>query len=94
MVTADLSTASELLHALASPLRLAIVLQLTDGPRRVHELVDALDAPQPLVSQHLRILRAARLVRSERQGREVAYALVDKHVSHIALDAVRHASES
>lgn len=89
----EFAGASELLRALAAPLRIAIVLQLAQGPRRVHELVDALDVAQPLVSQHLKVLRAARLVRNVRQGREIVYALADTHVSHIVTDAVQHAGE-
>lgn len=86
--------ASELLKALSSPLRIAIVIQLQDrGPLCVHELVDTLEAAQPLVSQHLRILRSAAIVRGERRGREVVYALMDEHVGHIVADAVAHAQE-
>jgi DNA-binding transcriptional ArsR family regulator len=48
---------------------------------------------QPLVSQHLRILRADRLVVGRRRGREVAYSLGDEHLAHIVGDAVVHASE-
>ena len=89
----DARAAAELLKALANPLRLQIVLALRDGPRCVHELVDELGASQPLVSQHLRVLRGARLLRSERRGREVAYSLEDDHVLHIAADALAHADE-
>lgn len=90
--SADLEDASELLRALANPHRLAIVIELTAGPRCVHELVEALVISQPLASQHLRVLRAARLVQTERRGREIAYSLGDEHVSHIVRDAVVHAS--
>ena len=92
--TASLTPAAELLRALASEHRLAIVEQLSAGPRCVHELVDALGASQSLVSQHLRVLRGARVVRTERRGREVAYSLADDHVAHIVADAVSHASEA
>ncbi|OBG82003.1 transcriptional regulator [Mycobacterium sp. NS-7484] len=88
-----LDTAGELLRALAAPLRIAIVLQLQQSARCVHELVDALDVPQPLVSQHLRILKQAGVVSSERAGREVLYQLVDHHLAHIVADAVAHAGE-
>ncbi|MGW4100197.1 ArsR/SmtB family transcription factor [Mycobacterium sp. NPDC004974] len=88
-----LDTAGELLRALAAPLRIAIVLQLQQSQRCVHELVDALAVPQPLVSQHLRILKQAGVVASERAGREVLYHLVDHHLAHIVADAVAHASE-
>ncbi len=89
----DLEGASELLRALANPHRLAIILELEGGPRCVHELVEALAISQPLVSQHLKVLRAARLVRNKRRGQEIAYSLGDEHVSHIVHDAVVHATE-
>lgn len=88
-----LDTAGEILRALAAPVRIAIVLQLQQSQRCVHELVDALGVPQPLVSQHLRILKQAGVVSSERSGREVLYRLVDHHLAHIVVDAVAHAHE-
>ncbi|MEB4209496.1 metalloregulator ArsR/SmtB family transcription factor [Mycobacterium sp. 94-17] len=88
-----LDAAGELLRALAAPVRIAIVLQLRESQHCVHELVDALGVPQPLVSQHLKILKAAGVVTGERSGREVLYRLADHHLAHIVVDAVAHASE-
>lgn len=88
-----LDAAGELLRALAAPVRIAIVLQLRESQRCVHELVDVLGVPQPLVSQHLRILKAADVVIGERSGREVLYRLADHHLAHIVVDAVAHAAE-
>lgn len=87
------AAAADLLRALASPHRVAIVLALAGGERCVHELVEALDVSQPLVSQHLRVLRSERLVSARRRGREMAYALTDDHVAHIVADAMTHANE-
>ncbi|MUM08468.1 MULTISPECIES: metalloregulator ArsR/SmtB family transcription factor [unclassified Mycolicibacterium] len=88
-----LDAAGDLLRALAAPIRIAIVLQLRESQRCVHELVDALEVPQPLVSQHLRILKSAGVVAGERAGREVMYRLVDHHLAHIVVDAIAHAEE-
>jgi ArsR family transcriptional regulator, zinc-responsive transcriptional repressor len=88
-----LDATGELLRALAAPVRIAIVLQLRESQRCVHELVDALGVPQPLVSQHLKILKAAGVVTGERSGREVLYRLADHHLAHIVVDAVAHAGE-
>lgn len=88
-----LTAAGDLLRALAAPVRIAIVLQLLESSRCVHDLVDALGVTQPLVSQHLRVLKSAGVVHGERQGREVVYALVDDHLAHIVVDAVAHAEE-
>jgi DNA-binding transcriptional ArsR family regulator len=89
----DLEAAAELLKAFAHPLRLAIVLEVQEGERCVHELTEALDASQPLISQHLKILRQAGALTGRRRGREIAYSIADHHVLHIVLDAIEHASE-
>jgi ArsR family transcriptional regulator len=89
----ELSDAATLLKTLGNPARLAIVDQLRHGEQCVHELVDALDLPQPLVSQHLRVLRDQRLVTAERRGREMAYRISDHHVLHIVDDAIGHSRE-
>jgi ArsR family transcriptional regulator, zinc-responsive transcriptional repressor len=85
--------AGELLKVLSAPARLAIVSELAERPRFVHELVELLGMSQPLVSQHLRVLRGARLVGVQRQGREAVYSLADQHVAHIVADAVHHSTE-
>jgi ArsR family transcriptional regulator len=90
---ATLAEAGELLRALAAPVRIAIVLQLHASARCVHELVEALGVTQPLISQHLRVLKAAGVVAGERHGREVLYRLVDEHLAHIVVDAVAHVEE-
>jgi len=85
--------ACDLLRALGTPHRLAIVLELADSPRCVHELMDTLGISQSLTSQHLRVLRATGLVVGVRRGKETAYSLADKHVAHIARDALAHGNE-
>ena len=93
--TADLEDVGALFKALGSPLRLAVVTTLDEeGPLCVHELVSRLDVPQPLISQHLRVLREADLVRGVRRGKEIAYEIADAHVAHVVRDAVRHAAEA
>lgn len=91
---AELDAGAELLRALGHPLRLGIVMSIhRQGVRCVHELVEALGASQPLVSQHLRTLRQAGVLTGDRRGKEIVYSLVDDHVIHIALDAIEHANE-
>ncbi|OLB76297.1 MAG: transcriptional regulator [Actinobacteria bacterium 13_2_20CM_2_71_6] len=89
----DYASAGELLRALAAPLRIAIVTELGGGAKCVHELVDVLAVPQPLVSQHLRVLRKAGVVRGARRGREIEYSLTDHHIAHIVADAITHSRE-
>jgi ArsR family transcriptional regulator len=93
-----LAGAVDLLKALASATRLATVVELGQGPRCVHELQTSLEAAgrtvsQPLLSQHLKVLREAGLVTSTRRGTEITYQLADAHVGHIVNDAIRHSQE-
>lgn len=90
---APYAAVSQLFSALSNPARAAIVHQLTDSPRTVSELVEALSLSQPLVSQHLKVLREAHLVRAVRLGRLHRYELADDHVTHVFLDALRHTRE-
>ena len=94
MGSAQYASAAELLSVLSAPIRLAIVIRLAEGPAAVHELTELLGETQPLISQHLRVLRGAHLIRATVAGRERIYELVDEHVAHIANDAVRHTAEA
>lgn len=81
------------MRVLSAPIRLALITRLADGPATVSALTVAVGHSQPLVSQHLRILRSVRLVHAVTDGRERIYELVDEHVAHIVADAVRHTAE-
>jgi DNA-binding transcriptional ArsR family regulator len=56
-------------QALADPSRRAMVQRLTRGPASVSELAAPLDMSLPAVVQHLQLLEASGLVRSEKLGR-------------------------
>ncbi|QAY94687.1 transcriptional regulator [Methylovirgula ligni] len=64
--SADLDS---LFHALADPARRSIVERLSRGPAPVSELARPLTMSLPSVMQHLGVLEAAGLVRSEKLGR-------------------------
>jgi DNA-binding transcriptional ArsR family regulator len=61
--------------ALADPTRLRILERLSHRPGTVTELIAHVDLSQPLVSWHLRRLKAAGLIGMERRGREVVCSL-------------------
>ncbi len=56
-------------HALADPSRRVMVERLCRGPASVSELAKPLDMSLPAVVQHLQVLEASGLVRSEKVGR-------------------------
>jgi len=55
--------------------RYRIVEALFSGPKTVGELAEKTKQSQPLISQHLRVLKETGLVQYERQGQEVLYTL-------------------
>lgn len=59
----------QLFHALADPTRRALVEQLSRAPAPVSELARSLPMSLPGVMQHLQVLEASGLVRSEKVGR-------------------------
>ena len=82
-----------LLHAsicqvMADPKRILILYALSDGPKYVHELAEALETPQPTVSRHLKTMRERKIVNAQRDGTSVLYSLADTRVID-ALDIMR-----
>jgi len=63
------------LDALADPTRRQLFEMLRDGSRSVNELVAALPVSQPAVSQHLKVLKEARLVSVYRRGNQRIYSM-------------------
>jgi DNA-binding transcriptional ArsR family regulator len=64
---------NEIFKALADPTRRTIFEKLANGSMNASTLREGMDISQPAMSQHLAVLRNARLVREERQGRFVNY---------------------
>jgi ArsR family transcriptional regulator len=92
-ISSDLEHEVHLLHSrmcegLADPTRILILYALAEAPRNVSELAEALNAPQPTVSRHLKVLRERDMVRAERLGPAVRYSLTDPRIIE-ALDILR-----
>ena len=66
------------LAALADPTRRCVLELVAERPRSVADLARALPVSQPAVSQHLKVLKAARLVRAEPKGASNIYH-IDPH---------------
>lgn len=83
-MTSDTATLATRFRALADPVRLQVLDLLADGPMCVCDLRDALAIAGNLLSHHLKVLRKAGLVTSERDGRWVTYRLDEAAVSELA----------
>jgi DNA-binding transcriptional ArsR family regulator len=84
---------ADLFHLLGDPTRLRIVLACVETPIAVSEIAGALQLSSSLVSHHLRLLRAARIVKAERHGKQVFYSAADAHISDVLTDMLEHIAE-
>ena len=84
---------ADLFRLLGDPTRLRIVVSCLRTPLAVSDIADRLGLSVSLVSHHLRLLKGARLVRAERQGRQVYYGADDMHVRRMVADMVTHIAE-
>ena len=76
---------ADLLKALGHPIRYCIVEGLVNGAQNVATMVDCTHVPQPTVSQHLNILKAAGILEGTRCGNQVRYSVVDPEAKKIVM---------
>ena len=74
---------SEMLKALAHPARLKIVSGLLKDECNVGEIQKRLGLPQSTISQHLRILKNAGIIRGRREGTRTCYRVIDTRARRI-----------
>jgi len=66
---------ARILRAIAHPARMEIVMRLKKDGCNVSKIQRNLDLPQSTISQHLRVLKNAGIVTSQRNGTKVCYTL-------------------
>ena len=84
---------AEMLRLMGEPHRLRIIVACLDEPQSVGAMAAALGMTPSLTSHHLRLLKAARLVKAEKRGKQVFYIAADDHVRHVVGDLVAHINE-
>ncbi|MGQ0641797.1 MAG: ArsR/SmtB family transcription factor [Gemmatimonadaceae bacterium] len=82
-------TYADVLTALADPTRRSILESLRGAPQTVNQLAAAQPVSRPAVSQHLRVLEHASLVRVDPRGNQRVYS-----VRRDGLEELRHYLES
>lgn len=93
LTTRQVADLADVFRLLGEPNRLRLVLACLEAPRGVGDLVETLGLSQTLVSHHLRLLRSAHVLRGDRQGRQVHYAIDDEHVRDTVRNMVAHLTE-
>jgi DNA-binding transcriptional ArsR family regulator len=89
----DVAELADMFRLLGDTTRLRIVLACLNDPISVGDIAGQLELSPSLVSHHLRLLRAARVVKADRQGKQVFYAAADQHVSGVLADMLEHIAE-
>ena len=72
--------AAQLLKAVGNPHRLQILTHLISGEKNVGEINAEVDVSQPALSQHLARMRAAGILSSRRDQRQIYYSISDAQV--------------
>lgn len=85
---------ADMFRLLGDPSRLRILLACIGGPASVGDIAGKVDLSISLVSHHLRLLRAAGLVKARRDGKQVFYEGADDHVRCVIADMIVHAGEA
>lgn len=80
---------AEFFKALGHPVRIRILEVLVGGERSVQEIQEALGLDQPIVSQHLAMLRAKSIVKARKEGTTVRYATRDASIRELLAIARR-----
>ena len=74
---------SEILKALAHPARLKMVAGLLKDECNVAQIQKVLGLPQSTISQHLRVLKNAGIIKGRREGTKTCYRVIDARVRKI-----------
>lgn len=89
----SIERASAMLRALGDAERFRLGVLLIPAPLTVGEIAEATGSAMTTVSQRLKALHAAGLVRRRREARNVYYALADEHVVELIRSTLTHAGE-
>ncbi|MEM0947918.1 MAG: metalloregulator ArsR/SmtB family transcription factor [Pseudomonadota bacterium] len=81
---------AETFGLLADPTRLSIVIACMDQELAAGEIADTLGLSASLTSHHLRLLRSARILKSDRRGKQVFYAMADACVPSVLNIMIDH----
>jgi DNA-binding transcriptional ArsR family regulator len=93
MIALKIERMADMFRLLGDPTRLQILLACLNDPIAVGSIAAQVNASPSLVSHHLRLLKAGRLVRGVRVNRQVFYQVADGHVAHMLTDMLEHAGE-
>ena len=84
---------ADVFRLMGDPTRLRVILICLIEPISVGDIAERLALSPSLVSHHLRLLKAARVLRGERRGKQIFYSALDEHIRCVTEDMVAHVGE-
>ncbi len=84
---------ADLFKVFGDTTRIKILYSLMDESRCVADIAEMVGASQSAISHQLRTLKQARLVRFQRDGKNVIYSLSDSHVHTMIAQGLSHICE-
>ena len=90
----EVSDIADFFKVFGDPTRLRILFLLDSGEANVNSISANLGISASVASQHLKLLRVARLVRWRKDGKNVIYSLNDEHISRILALGTEHYEET
>ena len=88
-----LEKTAEVFKVFGDKTRIRILAALSEGEMCVCCICDLLGMQQSAVSHQLAVLKAARLIKSRREGKQIYYSLDDAHVGAILCTGISHVEE-
>ncbi|MBO6001324.1 MAG: helix-turn-helix transcriptional regulator [Spirochaetales bacterium] len=90
----EVTDIADFFKVFGDPTRLRILFLLDSGEANVNSISANLGISASVASQHLKLLRVARLVRWRKDGKNVIYSLNDEHISRILALGTEHYEET
>ena len=84
---------ADLFKVFSDTTRIKILYSLMTEERRVADIAETIGATQSAVSHQLHILKTARLVKFQRDGKSIIYSLADDHVYTMLAQGLSHICE-
>jgi len=91
--TKELFSLAELFKVLGDPTRIKILDALSNSELCVCDIAEIMEMGSSAVSHQLRVLRAAKIVKFRRDGKNVIYSLDDDHVRSLIETGLEHVQE-
>ena len=88
-----LERTAEVFKVFGDKTRIRILAALSEGEMCVCCICDLLGMSQSAVSHQLSVLKAARLIKNRREGKQIYYSLDDAHIGAILYTGISHVEE-